>query len=135
MVSEAMRILALDFGRKRVGVAISRSGQLAEPLTVLTLTSQSNFLKELSGLIEQEAIEQIVVGHGITQPALTPWLNALNTSLNIPVIVADETASTEEAQARVGSTKNHADATAAQIILEHYLEDLCYNKNQSESKL
>jgi len=119
-----MRILAVDFGRKRLGIALSRSGSLVVPLAPLTLTTTDALLSYLRKLITHEQIEQLIIGDGISQPNTRHWLEAIQKNLAIPVILVDEQSSTNEAQQRLGTTQHHADSTAAAIILERYLEDL-----------
>ena len=119
-----MSILAVDFGRKRIGLALSRSKQLVVPLPAIQLSSAQVLITDLAKIISDEHVETVVVGHGITQPALHHWLTILQQQLTVPVIVAEETATTNEAQQQAGTTRHHADSAAAAIILERYIEDL-----------
>ena len=119
-----MSILAIDFGRKRIGLALSRSKQLVVPLPGIQLTSARALITDLMAIINEEHVETVVVGHGIMQPALRQWLTVLQHQLTVPVVIAEETSTTNEAQQRVGTTHHHADSAAAAIILERYVEDL-----------
>ena len=55
-----MLLLSLDLGEKRVGVAISRSKILAEPLA--TLNFDQNFFNQLGRICQEEKIEKIIIG-------------------------------------------------------------------------
>ena len=58
-----MRILGLDYGEKRIGVAISDPiGILASPLTVIESKSTDSDIKQIVSLIQEHEIERIVVG-------------------------------------------------------------------------
>lgn len=119
-----MATLALDFGRKRIGVALSRSETLITPLPAWQLTSAAALVAQLQQLITDEKITTLVIGSGIMQPSLKPWLSTIKKGVAIPVLVVSEEESTHEAQQHVGTTTHHADSTAAAIILERYLQDL-----------
>lgn len=123
MVSRQMRILAVDFGRKRVGIALSRSGSLVVPLAPHTMTTADALTAHLRTLIAAEGIERLVIGNGIVQPKLHAWLTAIQNGVPVPVEVVDEESSTNEAQQQVGTTQHHADSAAAAIILTRYLEE------------
>ena len=58
-----MRILGLDYGNKRVGVAVSDSlGWTAQPLATLKMNGHQELLEEIKTYIEKYEIEEIVVG-------------------------------------------------------------------------
>lgn len=58
-----MRILAIDHGSVRLGLALSDpSGTIAQPLTVLRRRSEAEDLRELVRLVAEHEVEQIVVG-------------------------------------------------------------------------
>lgn len=124
-----MRILALDYGRARVGVAL-QAGTLAEPLFVLP--AGESVTREVAALCRQYGVTQLVVGvseHDMAQESMTFGLE-LGKALNIPVDFADETLSSVEVQqrlraSRTGKAANPAqiDHFAAAIILERYIDD------------
>lgn len=124
MVSKQMCILAVDFGRKRVGLALSRSGSFVVTRPALTVTTAEALLKQLNELISAEQVTQLVIGDGINQSGLQHWLGIIQKGVAIPVVVVDEASTTHEAQQRTGTTQHHADSAAAAIILERYIEDL-----------
>lgn len=130
-----IKIVALDVGSKNVGVARSRSGVIAEPVGVWPRRPQTAFLQQLRDLLDTEQVELVVIG----QPAKLTALQRVAFDeftheverLGVPVKLIDEDFSTQEAQARTQlqtkprtkQSRGHADAVAAQIILERYLEE------------
>ncbi|MDP3918230.1 MAG: Holliday junction resolvase RuvX, partial [Candidatus Woesebacteria bacterium] len=56
-----MNLLGIDYGRKKVGLAIS-SGKLAEPLKVIRYKDASAISEQIKKIIEQEKIEKVIVG-------------------------------------------------------------------------
>ncbi|MDO8471931.1 MAG: Holliday junction resolvase RuvX [bacterium] len=125
-----IKVIALDVGSKNVGVARSRSGVIAEPVAVWPRRPQTAFLQQLRDLLDTEQVELVVIG----QPAKLTVLQQVDFDefiheverLGVPVELIDEDFSTQEAQARTKpktkQPRGHADAVAAQIILERYLE-------------
>lgn len=130
--NEAMiKIVALDVGSKNVGVARSRSGVIAEPVGVWPRRPQTAFLQQLRDLLDTEQVELVVIGQpakltALQQVAFDEFTHEVE-HLGVTVKLIDEDFSTQEAQARTQpKTKQpsgHADAVAAQIILERYLEE------------
>ncbi len=121
-----MRILGIDYGTKRVGLAISDElGLLARELSIV---SPAEFFRDLSQLIEQYEIEDIVVGIPLnmsgqdtdkTKEART-FQAKIETISGIHVHGVDERLSSQMAENISGSSKN-LDSLAAQIILQNYL--------------
>ncbi len=126
-------ILALDYGGKRVGVAIAHEiARLPRPLT--TLANTDTLLADVSALVKQEAAGLVVVGlprgmdGGYTQQTMDAEAFAarLAEALDVPVELADETLTSVDAEGLIGN-KPHAkadiDALAAAYILERYLAE------------
>ena len=137
-----MRILGIDVGQRRVGLAISDpSGTLARPLTTLTIdreTAVDRVAREVERLAAQdEGLEAIVVGvparldgsaTGQT-PQVTAFIAALRARTAIPVVSEDERLTSREAESRLAvgerdwrKRKARLDAAAAAIILQDYLD-------------
>jgi putative holliday junction resolvase len=127
-------ILALDYGKKRVGVAVAHViARLPHPLT--TLTNNETLLADVRKLVSQEDAGLVVVGlprgmdGGYTAQTRTAeqFADALRKVLTIPVELADETLTSVDAEAVLADGKKHAkgdiDAQAASFILERYLAE------------
>mgnify|MGYP000864414277 CR=1 FL=1 len=132
------RILGLDPGTKRVGVALSDpTFMLATPHTVLAAEPRSKLAEALRTLCREKEVDRIVVGlplrmDGDEGPAaeksraFAAWVGA---ELGLPVEFWDERLSTVTAQnalieggARREKRREVVDMIAAQIVLQHYLD-------------
>jgi putative Holliday junction resolvase len=132
------RILALDFGKQRIGVAISDSLKItAQPFTTWTGLSISDVIKHLIEIISQWDVEKIIVGYPLTlrgragKMALhtEKVVNRLKLKLSIPVILWDERLTTVMAKQilnqmaiRPSKNKEKVDLVASMIILQEYLD-------------
>lgn len=133
-----MRILAVDHGEKRIGLALSDpSGTLASPLTVIKHTSRLIDAAQVAELAKQHGTELIVIGQSFDEegnPNLAgrraaKFAEALREQTNIPVELFDESFSTQDARATVielGFSRKrragHHDSLAAAMILRSYIE-------------
>ena len=120
-----MALLALDLGAKRTGVAVSSSGTLVTPVGTIDSIPRSSFTSELQQIIKKFDVTQIVVGDsGLANFGGAPGEVQIRLSqlFNLPIVVAPEGATTQQAQAATGR-RDHADTEAACQILERYLED------------
>jgi putative Holliday junction resolvase len=133
-----MRILAVDPGEKRLGIAISDpSGTIANPLTVLKHVSRPLDAASIAQLAEENQAGRIVVGQALDAENL-PTLQsrraehlaeAIRLQSGLPVELWDETGSTQAARAAriaMGATRRkrrgHLDDLAATYILQTYLD-------------
>ncbi|MFN2544987.1 MAG: Holliday junction resolvase RuvX [Actinomycetota bacterium] len=131
------RVLGLDLGDARIGVAISdEERRLAVPLgTVATGAPQD--LKAIAGLVREHDVGLIVVGHPLSMSGARgsraqqaeEFADALRGFLRIPVALHDERLSTVEADrvlreagARGRDRKRAVDRSAAAIILQAWLD-------------
>jgi putative Holliday junction resolvase len=133
-----MRILAVDPGDKRMGIAISDpSGTIANPLTVLKHISRPVDAASIAQLAEENQAGRIVVGQALDtedQPTLQSrqaanLAEAIRQQTNLPVVLWDETGSTQAARAaRIAmgvsrrKRRGHLDDLAATFILQTYLD-------------
>lgn len=138
-----MKLLALDVGERRIGVAVSdETGLIATPLTTIRRASKVEDFSRIGGLIREQRAGGVVVGHplnrdgsaGLQARRVEKYAQALGLALHdeglgTPVILWDEYLSTrqaEEALAGVGPRSKvrraGLDAAAAAIILSDYLE-------------
>jgi putative Holliday junction resolvase len=133
-----MRLLGLDVGEARIGVAASDpTGTLASARTVVPRHPEAAALRALLRLIEEEDAQAIIVGlprslngqlH--SQAALVQaFAERLRSQISIPLYFWDERLSTvaAEREMRAAGTKRDrrraiVDAVAATIILQHYLD-------------
>jgi len=137
-----MRILAMDVGRKRIGLAVSDPSQtLARPLTTLVVGADTAIdtavqaVETLAG--EDDGLERIVVGLPVRlngEPNdqtryVERFVATLKTRTAIPIDVEDERLTSHEAESRLAvqerdwrKRKAQLDAAAAAIILQDYLD-------------
>ena len=138
-----MRVLALDAGEKRIGVAVSDPlGIIALGVTVITRKDPETDLKEIEKIIGEYKAESVVVGmpinmdgtKGRSAEKVNEFVETLKGRLSIPVYTYDERLSTKESEKFLISAdvsrkkrKSVIDKMAAQLILESYLERLKHN--------
>ncbi len=130
------RVLSLDVGDKRIGVAISdETRTLARPFLTLTRASKKEDFAQLVALCAEQQIEMIVVGlpktlrneEGPQARRVRRYAAELHAALNLPIEFWDERFSSVEARdlitltGRKTSRKGEIDAAAAAVILQEYL--------------
>ena len=124
-----MKVMALDYGSARTGVAVSDpTGTVARPLGVVEGAASDAGLAELARLVGDEAPERVVVGLPLTlrgargeQAAETErFVEALRGVLDVPVELFDERFTTDLAQQTAGTAPE--DALAAAHLLSGWLE-------------
>lgn len=127
--SGAVKYLGIDFGTKRIGVAVSDdAGSIAFPRT--TLPNDEKLFSQLAALVKDENIVGIVVGdtrsHGGKDNPVTAEAEAfvvsLEAAIKIPVERVWEMWSSIEASRYAPEGKSHDDASAAAIILQRFLD-------------
>ena len=123
-----MKVMALDFGSARTGVAVSDpTGLIARPLCVVERAATDAGLDELVRLVADEEVERVVVGHPLTlrgqrgEQARTSeqFAAALRERLDVPVVLFDERFTTDLAQQSPSQAPE--DARAAAHLLSSYL--------------
>jgi len=137
-----MKIIGIDFGLSKVGLAISDpSGIIALPLKVIRYKNREDLLKELQDISKEREIKKFVVGYPISmnykKNDMTKIIDDFKKemeNLNFEVILEDERLSSEYAKkimiqqdVKVSRNKEMVDLTAASIILQSYLDR---NKNK-----
>lgn len=134
-----MKILCLDLGDKRIGLAISdQSGKIAFPIGTHKRVALAKDVQTILKLIESNAVCKIVVGMPFTlkgtlghQARKTNiFAKALRRAIHIPLETFDERLSSTEAKIklhdlglRIGDDKSKVDTIAASIILQRYLDN------------
>lgn len=132
------RVLAVDPGEKRLGVAISDlSGTIANPLSVVKHVSRPVDAAWIVQLAVEQSASLIVVGQPLDENGMVGpegrrserLAEAIRLQTNLPVVLWDETGSTQEARrARIlmGTSRRkrsgHLDELAATVILQSYLD-------------
>lgn len=119
-----VKILGVDWGEKRIGVAIAR-GNLAEPLGVV------GSFEELVKIVRQEGIRQIVLGlpEGKLEIRVRKWGKKLEEDLGIPVVLRNEVLTSRVAlekaiQAGKPRKKRRTlDSFSAALLLQEYLDE------------
>lgn len=118
-----MKILGVDFGKKRIGLSISE-GFLSQPYSTIKFDSYQKVFEKLKEIVKKEEVELVVVG--IPDPdsiGAKDFGDRLSTLLKIKVRFVDETLTSFEAQGLNKSGKYSEDEIAAALILERYLEE------------
>jgi putative Holliday junction resolvase len=124
-----VKVLALDFGSARTGVAVSDpTGTLARPVGVVERAATDAGLERLVELIRVEEAERVVVGmpltirgeHGEQAQETAEFVEALRMRVGIPVETFDERFTTDLAEQTPSDTS--LDARAAAHLLSSYLE-------------
>ena len=135
-----MRILGLDIGDRRIGVAISDPVEIiASPLTVITRDNESSTLDAIVRLVDQYDVKRIVIGLpysldgslGIQASKVKDFVDKLSRSTSSGIELRDERLSTVGAQRllrgagnKKAREKSRLDAAAAAYILQGYLDSL-----------
>ncbi|HUC42263.1 MAG TPA: Holliday junction resolvase RuvX [Candidatus Micrarchaeaceae archaeon] len=136
--AEPRRILAVDYGTKRIGLAISDDLlSTARPLQVVPRTNRRDLFKSLRKICSEHAVARILVGHplhlsGDASPMAEEaarFAARLEKELNIPVELCDERLTSWEAgqiarEAKLSSRRKsaHLDDVAAALLLREYLD-------------
>jgi len=133
-----LRILGLDYGEKRIGVAVcDELGMTAQGLPTLSRKTKKHDLEMLGQWIRNYAVEKIVIGYplrldgseGIQCEKVNRFADLLSKSFSLPVVKWPETMSTKEAEeilisagVRWQKRKEKVDRLAACLILQSYLD-------------
>ena len=123
-----MKFLGIDYGGKRIGLAVSdKTGTIAFPRE--TLANMRGVIGSIQKIIQEEKIGFVVVGDtqsygGIPNPItfkVKDFVEDLKKVLDVPIASSWEAGSTMEAN-RYDPEGAHNDAAAAAIILQRYLD-------------
>jgi len=133
-----MRSLGIDFGEKRIGLAISDpEGRLAVPLTTLERRNDRSAVREIAEIARREGIGRLVLGEpvgldgqrGEAAERVRRFGNRLAGITGLPVRLINESLTTVEAQERLRAAgidtrrePERIDAVAAQILLQEALD-------------
>jgi len=136
------RLLAIDHGDKRIGLAISDPNQIiSKPLKTLFLSDLNFFLKKLLEIINEYKIEKLIIGLPLGMNGkrteqtkkVETFKVELEKKIDIPIVMFDERLSSVSAKKslisqgiKTGFNKSKIDQTAAAIFLQHYLDSNNY---------
>ena len=131
------RALGIDFGTKRVGLALSdRSNIIASPYRTLNYVSEKDLITQLDTVVSENNIEILVLGLPINmkgedtvQTKKVRNFKEILSTLQIPIVFEDERLSSVSAinslilqNVKTGHNKPEIDKTAAAIILQQHLD-------------
>jgi putative Holliday junction resolvase len=126
-----VRVLALDYGAARTGVAVSDpTGTISRPLGVVERAASEQGLERVAEVVREHGIELVVVGlpltlrgeHGAQASETAVFVESLRALLDVPVETYDERFTTAIA-AREGGGADE-DARAAAHLLDGYLRSV-----------
>jgi putative Holliday junction resolvase len=136
----AMRILALDHGSKRIGVAVSdETKTIAQPLEYIPAEPFADFLARLKQLLIEKEIDLVLIGlprnmdgsYGPAAQKVEAFGGVLKTAITVPIKMWDERLTSSQAnkiliQAKVrrDKRKEKVDKMAAAILLQSYLDGI-----------
>jgi putative holliday junction resolvase len=132
-----MRILGIDYGEKRIGLAVSDELEItARGISVIERKSKKADMEAIASAVSEYSVGAIVVGYplrldgsaGIQCEKVDRFIASLRESLPVPVSIWDETLSTKEAEELMREAgfkrkkkKGMVDRIAAALILQDYL--------------
>ena len=135
-----MRILGLDYGEKRIGVAVcDELGFTAQGLSTIIRKNKKHDWEILGNLVKNYKVDKIVVGYpvkmdgseGIQCEKVNRFVSLLEKTFALPIIKWQETLSTKEAEGiliesgvRWKKRKKIVDKLAACLILQGYLDSI-----------
>jgi putative Holliday junction resolvase len=131
-----MRVMAVDYGKQRVGIAVSDPQCIiSQPLSTLKVTSPRQAVKRVSGLIKELDIGHVIVGYPCALDGaptemtreILQFVKQLKKKVNVGIELWDERMTSKYAHTtlktmRVRRHKNMVDQVAACIMLDEYLE-------------
>lgn len=140
-----MRILGLDYGERRIGVAISDpTGTTGQPLTVIDKRDSGSDIKKISDLVDEYGVDEVVVGLPVSLAGeigpqaqiVLEFVEELKAELEVPVKTWDERLTTTaagraliESDVKRRRRKEVVDKVAAAIILQSYLDSKRTNQS------
>jgi len=133
-----MRILALDHGTKRIGVAVSdETKTIAQPLEYILAEPFADFLARLKKLLVEKEIDLVLIGlprnmdgsYGPEAQKVEAFVAVLKMAITVPIKTWDERLTSAqanrvliEAKVRRDKRKEKVDKMAAAILLQSYLD-------------
>lgn len=139
-----MRCLGIDYGRRRIGLALSDPTLLiATPLVIIENRGLKKNLLRIMDIVEKNDVGQIVVGLPLhvngdesEMSREVRHFGSMFTALGLPVAFVDERYTSVEAESIIGDdpkSKSLVDKVAASIILQMYLDERRKSLNESKN--
>ncbi|OGZ95552.1 MAG: hypothetical protein A2847_01165 [Candidatus Sungbacteria bacterium RIFCSPHIGHO2_01_FULL_50_25] len=134
-----MRYLGIDYGTKRIGIAISdERGIVAFPHSVIAARRNTDRIDEIFTIIRHEKIEAIIIGFPVdfagkereTAARVRVFAERIKKALSVPVFFENELLTTRLASKSASRGKS-VDASAAALILQSYLDKKLSEKSAS----
>jgi len=138
-----MRILGLDYGAKRIGVAVcDELGMMAHGVTVIERRNKKRDLEAIANYVKTYGVEKIVIGYplrldgapGIQCEKVDRFIRSLESAFSFPIIRWSEIFTTKDAEeilktalVRPRKRKTLIDKVAAGLILQGYLDSLVHH--------
>lgn len=135
-----MRVLAIDHGSKRMGIALSDpTGMIAQPLEFIPAEPFADFVTRLKELIREKQVDQILVGmprnmdgsYGPAAVKVQEFVSVLKETIGVPIRTWDERLTSAQANrfllqadVRRQDRKQKVDKAAAAILLQSYLDSI-----------
>ena len=134
------RLLAIDHGERRIGLAISDPNKIiSKPLTTLLMSDINILYNKLLEIVAEYDVEKLIIGLPVGMDGketkqtkkVVDFKVALQKKIDIPIIMFDERLSSISAKkslisqgVKTGHNKSKIDQTAAAIFLQHYIDTL-----------
>lgn len=124
-----MNILSIDYGEKRVGLAISLNSSLVQPLKIIYYSNKDKLISALKEIVERYKIELLVIGLPIPLDfkntdkiqEIKDFGRKMEDLFDTKTVFVNEVMSTKQAQKILKSDKED-DAVSAALILQSYLD-------------
>ena len=144
-----MRILGIDYGGRRIGVAVSDElGVTAQGVSTIARKNREADLDAIGDLVRRHGVERIVIGYplrldgseGIQCEKINRFVRRLEMRVSLPITRWDEALSTKEAEellrqkgVRREKRRDVVDRVAASIILQGYLDAVASGEKADNS--
>ncbi len=135
-----MRILALDHGTRRIGVAVSdETKTIAQPLEYILAEPFGDFIKRLNQILLEKEVDLLLIGlprnmdgsYGPAADKVKTFVGVLKTAITMPIKLWDERLTSSQANkiliqggVRRDKRKEKVDKMAAAILLQSYLDGI-----------
>lgn len=133
-----LRILAIDHGDVRIGLAISdEGGMIARPLQIIKHTAKKEDAEKIARIATENNVEKIIIGLPLNSEGemnhqankVKRWAEALKETTTTPIEFWDESFTSEQAESLKHKRGETVDDKAAAFILQNYLDSLSHHES------